>query len=115
MNPVIISVNSDLYQTGSITVIGENFNSSSTLLLIDGLEAGIKSMTNDTIVASIPVLTRGSEVYDIRVMTRSQYRDPKNLYSNVVSEFIKAVTIPDAILRQQGLDNRPPPATICPR
>lgn len=98
--PVIVSINSDnLYSTGQINVIGENFNSANTLLLIDGLAAVIGSITNTEIKAAIPRLPE-SKVYDVKVMTSSVYRYSNNEYSNSKFVFISAVTEEDAFLRQ---------------
>jgi len=105
--PIILSIDSaNLYDTGQIIVVGENFNSSETLLLINGISAVIGSITNNVIKAAIPRLFE-SKIYDVKVMTRSVYRYSKNEYSNSKFVFITSSSEYDVYYRTPN--KIPPP------
>lgn len=99
MTPIITSVSPNtLYDTGLLTVTGENLASSITILLINGISANIISATNTAISAEIPRLLE-SGTYDVRVLTKSS-RSVFTQYSEPMFVDIRSISERDYQLRQ---------------
>lgn len=115
MRATIESVGPDyLFSTGGIIVSGKGFSSTDTMLLIGGLSAPIKVVTNNEIKAEIPVVKTG--IYDIRVLTRILRTNPKNEYSNPFFVHIDGITDSDVISRGGlVLDRKELPCIMVPQ